>query len=85
MDKKPFVKNYWCYDEEVYDPRKIIGPGKEAIIKITKVTMDMFGSTGKAIILKYLIQGWGSWVFLISKNAKESLMNKENDLIIYSD
>lgn len=35
-------------DEKVYDPRKIIGPGKEAIVKITKETMDMFGSSAKA-------------------------------------
>lgn len=35
-------------DEKVYDPRKVIAPGKEAIVKITKETMDMFGSTGKA-------------------------------------
>nr|WP_276932145.1 class II fructose-1,6-bisphosphate aldolase [Globicatella sulfidifaciens] len=35
-------------DDKVYDPRKIIAPGKEAIVKTTKETMDMFGSTGKA-------------------------------------
>ena len=35
-------------DDKVYDPRKVIAPGKEAIVKITKETMDMFGSTGKA-------------------------------------
>ena len=35
-------------DAKVYDPRKIIAPGKEAIVAITKVTMDMFGSSNKA-------------------------------------
>lgn len=42
------VREKLATDDKVYDPRKIIGPGKEAIIKITKETMDMFGSTGKA-------------------------------------
>ena len=42
------VREKLAIDDKVYDPRKIIGPGKEAIIKITKETMDMFGSTGKA-------------------------------------
>ena len=35
-------------DSEVYDPRKVIAPGKAAIVKTTKEIMDMFGSTGKA-------------------------------------
>ena len=35
-------------DSEVYDPRKVIAPGKEAIVKTTKEIMDMFASTGKA-------------------------------------
>lgn len=35
-------------DAKVYDPRKVIAPGKDAIVKTTKETMDMFGSTGKA-------------------------------------
>ncbi|MGY4105219.1 class II fructose-1,6-bisphosphate aldolase [Ignavigranum ruoffiae] len=35
-------------DAKVYDPRKIIAPGKEAIVKTTKETMDMFGSSQKA-------------------------------------
>ena len=35
-------------DSEVYDPRKVIAPGKEAIVKTTKEIMDMFGTTGKA-------------------------------------
>lgn len=35
-------------DDKVYDPRKVIKPGFDAIVKTTKETMDMFGSTGKA-------------------------------------
>ena len=35
-------------DAGVYDPRKIIKPGFDAIVKVTKETMDVFGSTGKA-------------------------------------
>ena len=35
-------------DAEVYDPRKVIKPGFDAIVKVTKETMDIFGSTGKA-------------------------------------
>lgn len=35
-------------DDQVYDPRKVIKPGFDAIVKITKATMDIFGSTNKA-------------------------------------
>lgn len=35
-------------DAAVYDPRKVIAPGRDAITKTTKEIMDMFGSTGKA-------------------------------------
>lgn len=35
-------------DSEVYDPRKIIKPGFDAIVATTKATMDMFGSSHKA-------------------------------------
>ena len=35
-------------DKKVYDPRKVLKPGVEAIVKTTKDTMDMFGSTNKA-------------------------------------
>lgn len=35
-------------DAKVYDPRKVIAPGKEAIIKVTKEIMERFGSLGKA-------------------------------------
>ncbi len=35
-------------DDKVYDPRKVMAPGKEAIVAATKTTMDMFGSSNKA-------------------------------------
>ena len=35
-------------DQDVYDPRKIIGPGKENIIRSVKEHMQMFGSSNKA-------------------------------------
>ncbi|MBG9989165.1 class II fructose-1,6-bisphosphate aldolase [Aerococcaceae bacterium DSM 111176] len=35
-------------DKKVYDPRKVLKPGVQAIVKTTKETMDRFGSTGKA-------------------------------------
>ena len=35
-------------DDKVYDPRKVIKPGFDAIVKTTKETMDMFGSSNKA-------------------------------------
>lgn len=35
-------------DPHVYDPRKVLKPGVQAIIATTKETMDMFGSSGKA-------------------------------------
>lgn len=35
-------------NDTVYDPRKVIKPGFDAIVKTTKETMDMFGSSNKA-------------------------------------
>lgn len=35
-------------DQKVYDPRKIIGPGKEDITETTKAKMREFGSSNKA-------------------------------------
>ena len=35
-------------DDKVYDPRKVIKPGFDAIVKTTKETMDMFGSSNQA-------------------------------------
>lgn len=34
-------------DDKVYDPRKVIKPGFDAIVKTTKETMDMFGSSNQ--------------------------------------
>lgn len=35
-------------DQEVYDPRKILGPCKEAMKEVVKSKMKMFGSEGRA-------------------------------------
>ncbi|EUJ32729.1 fructose-bisphosphate aldolase [Listeria floridensis FSL S10-1187] len=35
-------------DKDVYDPRKVIGPGVDAIIKTVKEKIQEFGSNGKA-------------------------------------
>ncbi len=35
-------------DEKVYDPRKIIGPGKKGIAEVVEVKSKMFGSINKA-------------------------------------
>ncbi len=35
-------------DKDVYDPRKIIGPGKEGIIETAKKKIEIFGSGNKA-------------------------------------
>ncbi|MER2064602.1 MAG: class II fructose-bisphosphate aldolase, partial [Alkalibacterium sp.] len=35
-------------DDKVYDPRKIVGPGKENITATTKAKMKEFGSSNKA-------------------------------------
>lgn len=42
------VRQKLAEDDKVYDPRKIIKPGFDAIVKQTKETMDMFGSSNKA-------------------------------------
>ncbi|MCW6652896.1 class II fructose-1,6-bisphosphate aldolase [Aerococcaceae bacterium NML210727] len=42
------VREKLATDDKVYDPRKIIKPGHDAIVKTTKEIMDMFGSTNKA-------------------------------------
>ena len=42
------VREKLATDSKVYDPRKVIKPGFDAIVKTTKETMDMFGSTNKA-------------------------------------
>ncbi|ERJ12563.1 class II fructose-1,6-bisphosphate aldolase [Haloplasma contractile] len=35
-------------DKDVYDPRKVIGPGKKAITEVVKTKIEVFGSAGKA-------------------------------------
>ena len=42
------VREKLATDPKVYDPRKVIAPGKAAIVATTKATMDIFGSTNKA-------------------------------------
>lgn len=42
------VREKLATDPKVYDPRKVIAPGKAAIVSKTKETMDIFGSTNKA-------------------------------------
>lgn len=42
------VREVLAKDKEVYDPRKIIGPGAKGIIEVVKEKIDIFGSTDKA-------------------------------------
>ena len=42
------VREKLATDANVYDPRKVIGPGKEAIVKVVKERMQIFGSSNKA-------------------------------------
>ena len=42
------VRDLLAEDKDVYDPRKIIGPGKEGIIETAKKKIDIFGSANKA-------------------------------------
>jgi 6-phospho-5-dehydro-2-deoxy-D-gluconate aldolase len=42
------VREKLAADANVYDPRKVIGPGKEAIVKVVKERMQVFGSSNKA-------------------------------------
>lgn len=42
------VRHKLIADSDVYDPRKIIQPGKEAIIAAARETLARFGSSGKA-------------------------------------
>ncbi|MFV0246891.1 MAG: class II fructose-1,6-bisphosphate aldolase [Mycoplasmatales bacterium] len=35
-------------DDKVYDPRKVIGPGKEAIVKVVREKIQEFGSNNQA-------------------------------------
>ncbi|WOO87576.1 class II fructose-1,6-bisphosphate aldolase [Mollicutes bacterium LVI A0039] len=42
------VREVVATNDKVYDPRKIIGPGKEAIVKSVRDKMQEFGSAGQA-------------------------------------
>ncbi len=42
------VREKIATDEKVYDPRKIIGPGRDAIVKSVKEKIQEFGSNGQA-------------------------------------
>jgi fructose-bisphosphate aldolase class II/6-phospho-5-dehydro-2-deoxy-D-gluconate aldolase len=42
------VREKLATDANVYDPRKVIGPGKEAIVAVVKERMQIFGSSNKA-------------------------------------
>ena len=42
------VREVVAKDDKVYDPRKIIGPGKEGIKKVVREKIQLFGSEGKA-------------------------------------
>lgn len=42
------VREVIATNDKVYDPRKIIGPGKEAIIKSVREKIQEFGSNGQA-------------------------------------
>ncbi|TLG73915.1 class II fructose-1,6-bisphosphate aldolase [Culicoidibacter larvae] len=42
------VREFLANDSKQYDPRKVIGPGKAAIVKVVKEKMQEFGSNGQA-------------------------------------
>ena len=42
------VREVLASDAKVYDPRKVIGPGKEAIVETVMGKIREFGSEGKA-------------------------------------
>ncbi|AOM81555.1 class II fructose-1,6-bisphosphate aldolase [Salisediminibacterium beveridgei] len=42
------VREKLATDDKVYDPRKVIGPGKEAIVRVVKGKMQEFGSSNRA-------------------------------------
>ncbi len=42
------VREILAKDEKVYDPRKVIGPGKESIRAVVKAKCTVFGCIGKA-------------------------------------
>ncbi|MCT4594402.1 MAG: class II fructose-1,6-bisphosphate aldolase [Anaeromicrobium sp.] len=42
------VKKFVAENPDVYDPRKIVGPARDAMREVIKTKMEMFGSAGKA-------------------------------------
>ena len=42
------VREVLAKDAKVYDPRKIIGPGREGIKRVVREKINLFGSAGKA-------------------------------------
>lgn len=42
------VREVVATDAKVYNPRKIIGPGKDGIKKVVREKIQLFGSEGKA-------------------------------------
>lgn len=42
------VREVLAKDSKVYDPRKIIGPGREGIKRVVREKINLFGSAGKA-------------------------------------
>ena len=49
MEWTKIVREVLAKDPKVYDPRKIIGPGKEGIRRVVKAKYDVFGCIGKAV------------------------------------
>ena len=43
------VREVLANDSKVYEPRKIIGPGKEGIKNVVKTKCEIFGCIGKAL------------------------------------
>ncbi|MEG0977853.1 MAG: class II fructose-1,6-bisphosphate aldolase [Bacilli bacterium] len=43
------VREVVAKDKEVYDPRKLVGPGKQGIKNVVKEKCEVFGCVGKAI------------------------------------
>jgi fructose/tagatose bisphosphate aldolase len=42
------VRDVLAHDADVYDPRKVIGPGKAGIRNVVKAKCEVFGCIGKA-------------------------------------
>jgi fructose-bisphosphate aldolase class II len=49
MEWTKIVREVLAKDPKVYDPRKIIGPGKEGIRKVVKAKYQVFGCIGKGV------------------------------------